>query len=49
MWRALKDSLPSKLNLKKRHVLEDLECEISGATSEDILHALWSCSHAQAA
>uniref|UniRef100_A0A2N9FLE6 RNase H type-1 domain-containing protein n=1 Tax=Fagus sylvatica TaxID=28930 RepID=A0A2N9FLE6_FAGSY len=27
-WRALKDSLPTKLNLKRRHILIDLVCEM---------------------
>jgi hypothetical protein len=46
MWRSLKDSLPSKLNLKKKHVVEDPTCELCGAPTEDILHALWVCPHA---
>jgi ribonuclease HI len=49
MWRTLKNSLPSKLNLKKKHVIEDPTCELCGALPEDILHALWVCPHAQAA
>jgi hypothetical protein len=39
-WRALKDSLPTKLNLKRRHILIDLVCEMCKSNSEDIIHAL---------
>jgi ribonuclease HI len=49
MWRTLKDSLPSKLNLKKKNVVEDPTCELCGAPTEDILHALWVCPHVQTA
>uniref|UniRef100_A0A2N9HGY6 RNase H type-1 domain-containing protein n=1 Tax=Fagus sylvatica TaxID=28930 RepID=A0A2N9HGY6_FAGSY len=48
MWCTLKDSLPSKLNLKRRHVVEDPGCEICAAPTEDILHALWDCPQAKA-
>uniref|UniRef100_A0A2N9ETE5 Reverse transcriptase domain-containing protein n=1 Tax=Fagus sylvatica TaxID=28930 RepID=A0A2N9ETE5_FAGSY len=49
MWRSLKDSLPSKLNLKKKHVVQDSGCDLCGALTEDILHALCFCPHASAA
>ena len=40
-WRALKDSLPSKLNLWKRKVVQDPICEFCSAQTEDLVHALW--------
>ncbi len=49
MWRTLKDSLPTKLNLKRRHVVEDPVCEMCAAPTEDILHALWDCPQAKTA
>jgi ribonuclease HI len=42
-WRALKDSLPSKLNLWKRKVVQDPICEHCSAQTEDLMHALWDC------
>jgi ribonuclease HI len=49
IWRALKDSLPTKLNLMKRHVLTDPVCEQCQSTPEDTLHAVWRCPEIQAA
>uniref|UniRef100_A0A2N9EFV9 Reverse transcriptase zinc-binding domain-containing protein n=1 Tax=Fagus sylvatica TaxID=28930 RepID=A0A2N9EFV9_FAGSY len=49
MWRALKDSLPTKLNLKRRHILKDPVCELCRSTTEDILHMVWRCPQVQAA
>ncbi len=49
MWRALKDSLPTKLNLKRRHILKDPVCELCQSTTEDILHMVWRCPQVQAA
>ena len=49
MWRALKDSLPTKLNLKRRHILMDLVCELCQSTTEDILHVVWRCPQVQSA
>jgi hypothetical protein len=48
-WRALKDSLASKLNLWKRKVLMDPACEHCAAQTEDIMHALWLCPCVQPA
>jgi ribonuclease HI len=42
-WRALKDSLPSKLNLWKRKVVQDPICELCSAQTEDLVHAFWDC------
>ena len=39
-WRALKDSLPSKLKLWKRKVVQDPICEFYAAQNEDLVHAI---------
>ena len=49
MWCSLKDSFPSKLNLKKKHMVQDPGYDLCGAPTEDILHALCFCPHAYAA
>ena len=49
MWQALKDSLPTKLNLMRRHILMDPVCELCQSTTEDILHVVWSCPQVQTA
>ena len=48
-WRALKDSLPSKLKLWKRKVVQDPICEFCAAQIEDLVHALWDCPSIQSA
>ena len=47
IWRAAKDSLPIKVNLKARHVLVDDVCEGCGDYSESMLHSLWLCDQAR--
>ena len=47
IWRAAKDSLPIKVNLKARHVLVDDVCEGCGDYSESTLHFLWLCDQAR--
>ena len=46
-WKASCEALPTKLNLKKRHIPVDPTCEICGELAEDAIHALWSCKHLQ--
>ncbi|KAK9993996.1 hypothetical protein SO802_023699 [Lithocarpus litseifolius] len=41
VWRAVKDSLPTKQNLKKRRVSVDDICDGCGDHVELILHCLW--------
>ena len=47
MWRAVKDSLPTKMNLYQRHVVGDALCPLCDETQESILHNLWYCEQAQ--
>ena len=48
IWRAAKDSLPTKVNLKARHVLVDDVYEGCGDYSESTLHSMWLCDQAWA-
>ena len=47
VWRAVKDSLPTKQNLKTRHVSVDDICDGCGDHVESILHCLWLCDQAK--
>ncbi|KAK9999046.1 hypothetical protein SO802_018649 [Lithocarpus litseifolius] len=47
IWRAAKDSLPTKVNLKARNVSVDVVCEGCGDYSESTLHSLWLCDQAR--
>ena len=46
-WRACLNILPSKVNLVRRHVLQEDKCDICQRCSESIIHALWDCGGAQ--
>ena len=48
VWRAVKDSLPTKENLHKRHIPLDITCSLCDEHQEIILHALWLCDQAKA-
>ena len=48
IWRATRDSLPTKLNLRARHFPLEDACELCGDYQETTLHSLWLCEHAQA-
>nr|POE68086.1 hypothetical protein CFP56_19740 [Quercus suber] len=37
------NSLPTRANLVRRHVLDDALCQECKLHSEDVMHALWSC------
>ena len=41
--RAVRDSLPMKENLKKRHIQLDVTCSFYNDSEEDMMHALWLC------
>ena len=44
IWRACRNSLPTKLNLVYRTVIEDPHYDRCHEADEHTLHALWSCS-----
>ena len=43
LWRVCRDAIPTKSNLKRRHIINSL-CERCWNEDEPPLHALWSCS-----
>ena len=43
LWRVCFDALPTKVNLKKRKILEDTQCGACLSAQETTLHAIWSC------
>ena len=43
VWTAIKDSVPSKVNLKRRMILADDVCDHCKGSPGDTVHALWSC------
>ncbi|XP_075675023.1 uncharacterized protein LOC142644259 [Castanea sativa] len=46
IWRAVKDSLPTKVNLKAQHLPVDDVCEGHGDHAESTLHSLCLCDQA---
>jgi len=47
IWRAARDSLPTKQNLRYRHVPVRDSCPTCDEYSESLIHCLWLCEHAQ--
>ena len=47
IWRAAKDALPTKQNLRARHIPIDETCDLCEDHQETLLHSLWLCDHAQ--
>ena len=47
VWRASRESLPTKLNLFSRHVLPDQFCNLCKDHPEDSIHCLWLCDGAK--
>ena len=43
MWRASRNSLPSKCNLMSRRIITDQMCDQCKDENEDIMHAVWGC------
>uniref|UniRef100_A0A2N9F767 RNase H type-1 domain-containing protein n=1 Tax=Fagus sylvatica TaxID=28930 RepID=A0A2N9F767_FAGSY len=43
LWHSCHDSLPTKENLHRRHILDDARCESCKLSVETTLHALWNC------
>ena len=46
-WRACKEALPTKVNLRRRKVLTDDSCEWCKEKPKIAGHALWNCPRAQ--
>ena len=43
VWRACKDSIPTKVNLRRRSIPIPTLCDRCSVEEETSLHALWSC------
>jgi len=43
LWRDFSDCLLTKVNLMKRKIVADPQCELCGSLPEDTKHALWGC------
>ena len=46
-WKACREALPTKVNIRRRKVLTDDSCEWCKEKPETAGHALWSCPRAQ--
>ena len=46
-WRILHNSLPSKAELKRRHVEKESHCEVCGDPDETLYHIIFSCTVAR--
>ena len=44
MWRACNNSIPTKLNLLRRAISIDPQCDRCKNEAESTLHALWLCN-----
>ena len=44
LWHAYREAIPTKANLKRRHITENTRCEWCWNKEETALHALWTCS-----
>ena len=47
LWKAVREALPTKINLCKRQVVVDGMCEQCRDSAEDSIHALWFCVSAK--
>ena len=47
LWRAAKDSLPTKQNLRLRRISIDDTCDGCNDQSESLMHCLWLCDQAR--
>ena len=43
LWRACRNSLPSKCNLLRRTIITEQLCDHCKEDNEDVVHAVWSC------
>ena len=48
IWCATRDSLPTKHNLKARHLPVEDTCALCGDFQETFMHCIWLCEQAQA-
>ena len=46
-WRACLDILPTRENLARRRINEDVGCGVCSLDTETGYHALWGCGLAQ--
>ena len=46
-WRACHEILPTRVNLAKRKILENVMCYCCQRFAETTLHAVWECGAAQ--
>ncbi|KAL0004551.1 hypothetical protein SO802_012112 [Lithocarpus litseifolius] len=44
LWRACKNSIPTKWNLARRKTITDPSCDRCAGGCEDFLHAVWKCA-----
>ncbi|KAK9997364.1 hypothetical protein SO802_022050 [Lithocarpus litseifolius] len=44
IWRACRNTLPTKLNLTRKTIIDNPTCDRCSSNVEDSLHALWGCS-----
>jgi hypothetical protein len=44
LWRACHESLPTRINLHHRHVIQDPSCGNCNDMNETVIHALWQCN-----
>ena len=45
VWRVCNNALPTKCNLKRRHIANSDVCELCNDAPKDALHALCFCNH----
>ena len=43
LWRVCSEALPTKENLRKRKILDSIECSLCQAGQELTFHAIWGC------
>jgi hypothetical protein len=46
-WRVINNFLPSKAELKRRHVIKESHCEVCGYAAEDLFHIIVECPWAR--
>ncbi|KAL4606836.1 hypothetical protein ACB092_09G132900 [Castanea dentata] len=43
VWRICNNTLPTMVNLHRRHIVPNMSCALCNDLPEDTLHAVWSC------